>query len=89
MPQDVLDEFTYGGRVKLIGLYFDEDNVKSKDKKAETMMKEREMVKLSLYKYFLIWIPMNPYNTWMASFFLSIRSVYRLVYYYFIKSPKI
>ena len=32
MPQDVLDEFTYGGRVKLIGLYFDEDNVKSKDK---------------------------------------------------------
>ena len=32
MPQDVLDEFTYGGRVKLIGLYFDEDNVKSKNK---------------------------------------------------------
>ena len=32
MPQDVLDEFTYGGRVKLVGLYFDEDNVKSKDK---------------------------------------------------------
>ena len=32
MPQDVLDEFTYGGRVKLIGLYFDEDNVKSNDK---------------------------------------------------------
>ena len=32
MPQDVLDEFTYGGRVKLIGLYFDEDNVNSKDK---------------------------------------------------------
>ena len=32
MPQDVLDEFTYGGRVRLIGLYFDEDNVKSKDK---------------------------------------------------------
>ena len=32
MPQDVLDEFTYGGRVKLIGLYFDEDNVKSIDK---------------------------------------------------------
>ena len=29
MPQDVLDEFTYGGRVRLIGLYFDEDNVKS------------------------------------------------------------
>ena len=32
MPQDVLDEFTYDGRVRLIGLYFDEDNVKSKDK---------------------------------------------------------
>ena len=32
MPQEVLDEFTYGGRVKLIGLYFDEDNVKSKNK---------------------------------------------------------
>ena len=32
MPQDVLDEFTYGGRVKLIGLYFDEDNVNAKDK---------------------------------------------------------
>ena len=32
MPQDVLDEFTYGGRVKLVGLYVDEDDVKSKDK---------------------------------------------------------
>ena len=32
MPQDVLNEFTYGGRVKLIGLYFDEDNVNAKDK---------------------------------------------------------
>ena len=32
MPQDVLDEFTYDGRVRLIGLYFDEDNVKSRDK---------------------------------------------------------
>ena len=43
MPQAVLDEFTYGGRVKLVGLYFDEDNVKSKD---QIIWKKEDVEKL-------------------------------------------